>query len=75
MLREQIVSKIFSARFFMAVLTTTIVSSLVVWVMFKLQPEGVEKVAIMIVTGFISTWSSIVTFYFTRSDRKSENPK
>lgn len=63
-------TKIFSARFLMATLTTVLACFLVGFIVWTLNDATREKVALIIITGFMTTWSSIVTFYFTRQDRE-----
>lgn len=63
-----------SARFIMAVVVTTLACVLVVWIVKKSGPETIDKIAPIAITGFFTVFSSIVTFYFTRTDRKKEQP-
>lgn len=65
--------KIMSARFLMSILTTVLACFLVGFIVYTLPVDSREKVALIIVGGFMSTWAGIVTFYFTRQDRGKEN--
>jgi fluoride ion exporter CrcB/FEX len=62
--------KILSARFLMATLTTFLACLLVGFIVFTMKDEIRKDVAVIIITGFMTTWASIVTFYFTRTDRQ-----
>ena len=67
---NRFLSKLFSARFLMAALTTSLACLLVGVIIWRINDALLEKVAIIIITGFMTTWASIVTFYFTRQDRQ-----
>ena len=66
--------KVFSARFWMALITTVLACAIVAFLVFKATPETQEKLALVIVSSFMSTWAVIITFYFTRADRKPGEP-
>ena len=57
-----------SARFWLAIITTTFACILTIVVVIRL-PDG----AATVVSQFFTVWAIIVTFYFTKS-RPRENP-
>lgn len=59
-----------SARYIMAITATALASILVIWIVSKASGDTIDKIAVISITGFFNIWSVIVTFYFTRSDRK-----
>lgn len=61
-----------SARFVVFIVVTVIASAALIWIVGKASESVMDKIAVIIVTGFFNVWSSICTFYFTRSDRKKE---
>ena len=66
--------KVFSARFLMATLTTVLACFLVGFIVWTSSEPTRDKIAPILITGFMTVWSSITTFYFTRQDReKGEN--
>jgi len=56
--------KLTSARFWMALMSTVGVTSIVLLVILRL-PEG----APVVVTAYFNGWIAIITYYFSRNDR------
>lgn len=60
----QIINKLLSARFLMAVIVT-IGACLITWKVIERYPDHAGSV----ITGFMTTWMAIVKDYFGRQDR------
>ena len=68
------IERLKSARFVVFIATTILAGAIVIWIVSKASPETIDKIALVAVGAFFSTWGTIVAFYFTRPDRKKEEP-
>lgn len=69
---EMMVSKLFSARWFMTILTSVCASILTGIALYICYKAKNMEAGIAIVMFYLGIWKEIAMFYFNRSDREGE---
>lgn len=70
---DMMVSKVFSARWFMTIVTTIFSSVLAGIAMYLFYKAGNMEAAVAVLMFYLGIWKEIAMFYFNRADRDASS--